>query len=154
MVGGVTSGYSLIGSWVTAINPPARMTSDSTTAKIGRSMKKREKRTGGTRKKVALPRRGRRCGALGYHGSICCGDLHSWTNPQHAVDDDALPGLEARFHRAKSVDNATGNNGSVLDAVVVLQHQHELPVLIGTDSLVLNQSRRMALTAKEPHARE
>jgi len=45
MVGGVTSGYSLIGSWVTAINPPAKMTSDSTTAKIGRSMKKREKRT-------------------------------------------------------------------------------------------------------------
>src|SRR3977135_1760318 len=46
MVGGVTSGYSLIGSCVTEIIPPARITSDSTTAKIGRSIKKREKRTG------------------------------------------------------------------------------------------------------------
>ena len=45
MVGGVTSGYSLIGSVRIAISPAARMTSDSTTAKIGRSMKKREKRT-------------------------------------------------------------------------------------------------------------
>src|SRR5437773_12228291 len=45
IVGGVTSGYSLTASVRTASNPPARMTSDITIAKIRRTMKKREKRT-------------------------------------------------------------------------------------------------------------
>src|SRR6476660_3330219 len=151
MVGGVTSGYSLIGSWVTAINPPASMTSDSTTAKIGRSMKKREKRTGAYSGKVALPRRRRRRGALGNHGSVCSGDLHPWANPHQAVDDDTFSGLEPGYHCAESVDDATRHDWAVLDAFVLLQHEHELPILISTDRLVLNQSRGVGLIAEESH---
>src|SRR5262245_48377118 len=45
IVGGATSGYSLIGSEKMDSSPAARTDSDSTTAKMGRSMKKREKRT-------------------------------------------------------------------------------------------------------------
>src|ERR1700741_2616138 len=40
--GGTTSGYSDTGSRVIAIAPARKMTIDSTAAKIGRSMKKRE----------------------------------------------------------------------------------------------------------------
>ena len=45
--GGPTSGYSPTGSNGTAISPAAKITIDSTAAKIGRSMKKREKSMGG-----------------------------------------------------------------------------------------------------------
>src|SRR3954468_18344277 len=41
-VGGATSGYCAIGSCVSETTPTIRMTIDSTAAKIGRSMKKRE----------------------------------------------------------------------------------------------------------------
>src|SRR6478735_7826788 len=41
--GGTTSGYSLIGSSGIAIRPAAKITIDSTAAKIGRSMKNLEK---------------------------------------------------------------------------------------------------------------
>ncbi len=41
--GGTTSGYSLIGRIGIVIRPAAKITIDSTAAKIGLSMKKREK---------------------------------------------------------------------------------------------------------------
>src|ERR1700694_213520 len=97
-----------------------------------------------------LPRgRRRRGGFRNHHGSVCSGDLHPGTNPHQAVDDDAFPGLEPGYHGAESVDDAPGYDGPILDAVVALQHEHELPVLIGTDRLVLNQSGRVGLTAEE-----
>lgn len=52
-LGGTTSGYSLIGSSGMAIRPAAKMMIDSTAAKIGRSMKKREKSIGVVLKEVA-----------------------------------------------------------------------------------------------------
>ena len=130
------------------------MTSDSTTAKIGRSIKKREKRTGAYSGKVSLPRRGRRRGALGYHGSICRGDLHSGANPHQAVDDNALSGLEPGFNRAQTIYDAAGDDGTILDGVVAIQHEHELPILIGADRLILNQRRRVARVAEESYPRE
>ena len=53
--GGTTSGYSLIGSSGIAIRPAAKITIESTAAKIGRSMKNLEKSIC-----VSLPRRSRR----------------------------------------------------------------------------------------------
>src|SRR5689334_2940767 len=46
-VGGTTSGYSEIGNWKTEIRPARKMTTEITPAKIGRSMKKRERFMGG-----------------------------------------------------------------------------------------------------------
>src|SRR5436190_24013607 len=43
IVGGTTSGYSLIGSFHIAIKPTMKMTIESTPAKIGRRIKKCEK---------------------------------------------------------------------------------------------------------------
>src|SRR5207302_8371769 len=45
--GGTTSGYSEIGSWVMAIRPARKMTTEITPAKIGRSMKNFDKFTSG-----------------------------------------------------------------------------------------------------------
>src|SRR6201993_2744618 len=42
-VGGTTSGYSEIGSWKTETAPARKMTTEMTPAKIGRSMKNRER---------------------------------------------------------------------------------------------------------------
>ena len=41
-VGGATSGYCATGSWVAATTPTITITTESTVAKIGRSMKKWE----------------------------------------------------------------------------------------------------------------
>src|SRR5437016_13895968 len=59
IVGGVTSGYSLTARLRTARRPPARITSEMTIAKIGRSIKKREKRTGLFRKESVSERQER-----------------------------------------------------------------------------------------------
>src|SRR5437868_3145171 len=45
MDGGTTSGYSEMGRKRSAIRPPKKISTDSTPAKIGRSMKKRERFT-------------------------------------------------------------------------------------------------------------
>ncbi len=42
-VGGTTSGYSEIGSWKSETRPARKMITEITPAKIGRSMKKRER---------------------------------------------------------------------------------------------------------------
>src|SRR4029077_13599872 len=101
-----------------------------------------------------LPRRGCRCGTLGDHGSIRCGDLHSGTNPHQAVDDYTLSGLETGFNRAQTIYDAASDHGTILDRVVALEHQHELPILIGADGLILDQSCRVLLAAEESNARE
>jgi hypothetical protein len=51
MVGGTTSGYSLIGSICIDRSPAMVMTIDSTVAKMGRSMKNREMFMGRSRKR-------------------------------------------------------------------------------------------------------
>src|SRR6185312_8849150 len=57
--GGTTSGYSLTGSANMAIAPAMKITMESTPAKIGRSMKNREKRIGlGGRRREAQGRAG------------------------------------------------------------------------------------------------
>src|SRR3954471_14584805 len=108
MVGGATSGYSLIGSARMESSPAARITTDSTTAKTGRSMKKREKRMGlfGLLEK-SNNRDGR--WAVGvcppppppsphlfhrHHRRILRRHLHARPDSQQPVHDDAL----ARLH--------------------------------------------------------
>src|ERR671935_1847112 len=121
MVGGVTSGYSLTGSAKTAIKPAARTTSDSTTAKTGRSMKKREKRTGSAPERTALLDRPRGRGGIGQHGGRLGGDLHPRPHAQQAVDDDLLAGLEPRLHDAEAVGHPTDRDRPVLHRAVGLE---------------------------------
>src|SRR5689334_9509277 len=88
--GGTTSGYSEIGSPRTAIRPPRNISSDSTPAKIGRSMKNFERFMIGTlsglRRAVAL---GVQFGLL-VHRDRLGRDERAGAHTLQAVDDDAL----------------------------------------------------------------
>src|SRR5438105_8539312 len=182
IVGGVTSGYSLIGSDRIAISPAARMTSDRTTAKIGRSMKKREKRIcverwawsvmrgalcvergafgvsvehrGGYAQRTAHSAPRSAHSDVGLHDGGLGDDLHPRAHAHQTVDDDALPRLQSRIDGAKPVDHATGRHRPILERVIGLQHEHELSILVRADGLILDQRRRALLPADEPHARE
>src|SRR5256885_10476760 len=106
MVGGTTSGYSEIGSPRKAITPARNIKSDSTPAKIGRSMKNLERF-------MALRGRCRvtlGCGLdialqLGLGGHAHGLRLQERTRPHtlQAVDDDALAGLQAFGHHPQAV---------------------------------------------------
>src|ERR671925_478949 len=87
---GFAAGYTartLIGSERIAISPAARMTSERTTAKMGRSMKKREKRTRPAPERDALARRPRGRGGVGQHGGGLGGDLHARAHTHQTVYD-------------------------------------------------------------------
>ena len=86
--GGTTSGYSLIGSANIAIRPAMKMTIDSTAAKIGRSMKKRENCIGS-----AL--RGADVAGIGHHRWPASEPPSSGPDPHQAVHHDVLARLEA-----------------------------------------------------------
>src|SRR5690349_22559554 len=93
--GGTTSGYSLIGSVSIAMRPAMKITIESTAAKIGRSMKKRDRR-------MVLALRDGRVGRV-LHGHHLGRHLDARPHPHQAVHDDLLAGLEPRAHDPKTV---------------------------------------------------
>src|SRR6187431_2804425 len=97
MDGGTTSGYSEIGSPRSAIRPAIRISSDSTPAKIGRSMKNLD---GFISASLVF---GVGCGLHVDHFR-----LHDRAVPHalQSIHDDALTGLEAALHHAQAVDRS------------------------------------------------
>src|SRR2546423_225805 len=101
MVGGTTSGYSLMGRRHIARKPSRKISVESTPAKIGRRMKKLEKfminpsshDVNLTSREFWIFFRGDR--VLGRH-------RHARTHTSEAVDDDSFVGLEARADDALS----------------------------------------------------
>src|SRR4051812_1887986 len=100
--GGTTSGYSAIGSTRIAIRPPSSTSTESTPAKIGRSMKKRER--------FMAFSVGRGAGAGG--GRLLGGrrEQHARTHALQAVHDDEFVRLEARGHDALAIDRRAQGN--------------------------------------------
>src|SRR5580765_2634730 len=105
-VGGTTLGYSLTGRRSSARLPAARISTESTTAKIGRSMKNRASFTVPSLSafarfaRVALRRdrpavNSRRHRPL-VHRDERRRDLHPGADALQAVDDNAIPGCQAR----------------------------------------------------------
>src|SRR3954465_2211193 len=97
MVGGTTSGYSLIGNRHIAITPTRKITIESTPAKIGRRMKKCEKFID-----PEFPLTFR-------HGWITCAfflrhHLHSGTDPLESVDYDLFTGLHPGANNTFAID--------------------------------------------------
>src|SRR5690349_6965348 len=145
--GGTTSGYSLIGSVSIAMRPAMKITIDSTAAKIGRSMKKRDRR-------MVLTLRDGRVGRV-LHGHHLGRNLDARAHPHEAVHDDLLAGLEPRAHDPETVvREPTELDRAVRETVTLGQHQHELAILIGPDSRVAHQQRRLALAADQLHPGE
>src|SRR5436190_21436810 len=94
--GGTTSGYSEIGNPRTAITPPRKISSESTPAKIGRSMKNFEKFMAFFRVARSRARRRRRHGiGLQGHRHRLRLDQRAGADPLQAVDDDPLLRLQA-----------------------------------------------------------
>src|SRR6185437_3654067 len=81
MIGGTISGYCAIGRRMNDTPPRIRNTIDSTEAKIGRSMKKREILIA---RSVLCLRAGDRCALL-----LRC-DLGAGASPHQTIDDDAV----------------------------------------------------------------
>src|SRR5580704_10560995 len=97
-VGGTISGYSLMGSAVSASKPANVMRMASTAAKIGRSMKKAEIFIAASFL-VSPGGRGRcRVRLIRAHGDELWCDLDARLHALSAAHDDDIPGLQAVAH--------------------------------------------------------
>src|SRR5690606_19909421 len=179
--GGTTSGYSPIGSRGIEIRPAAKITIDSTAAKIGLSMKKREKSMGwfldSGKRGPALPRgegsvagrraSGRRAGearlssSRGHrrgggrlaHGHGPC--LHGHAGEEdllHAADDHRVAGLQALLDDAQAVGHAPDHDVAALRLAFAVHDVDVLAVLVGEHGLVVDQRRLEAAAARQAHA--
>src|SRR5437868_3820295 len=136
--GGATSGYSEIGSPRSAIRPAISISSDSTPAKIGRSMKNLERFMlvppepgSGLRVRHVL---GLRLNfGLRVHGHGLWRHQRARTDVLQAVDDHALARLQAPGDHAQTVDRRAECHFAVFGLVVFADHQDELLVLVGAD---------------------
>src|SRR6185436_18946719 len=93
-VGGAMSGYCATGRRPNETNPRITNTRDTTPAKIGRSIKKREMRMA-PEASVGRGRIGagkRRCIAAAGDRLRC--NLHAGTHPHQTVDDDPVVGIQ------------------------------------------------------------
>src|SRR3989344_525266 len=148
--GGATSGYSEMGRPRNAISPPRKMSTDSTPAKMGRSMKKRDRfmdanssgRSGSGRWRLgcvlgflAITRNL----GLGGHGDRLRRHHCTGTHALQAVDDDVLARLEARGDHAQAVNRRAQGDLAVLGLVALAHHHHELLVLVGTHGTLVDQ---------------
>src|SRR6185312_9247053 len=130
-VGGAISGYSETGRRNCAMPPMIRMISDRTEAKIGRSMKKWEKRMRKDPDERGLLRAGRDLARLRVDLG---GRLHHRVG--ETVEHHAVVGLQAVAHDAQAfVDWAQGHRPG-LDDIVLVDHEHDLPRLVGDDGRI------------------
>src|SRR2546430_4967334 len=114
MVGGTTSGYSLMGSRPSAVNPTMKITTESTPAKIGRRIKKWEKFIGSLRRGGLAFRQLR--AVVDRHGFLRR-DWHPGTDALQAVNDHHLTCVESGTDNAFAVDNRTELHRAILDGV-------------------------------------
>src|SRR5260370_762044 len=128
--GGAMSGYCATGSRVTATVPTITKTIETTAAKIGRSMKKCERRisvgpglSGGSRRALPVRR-----------------DLGARTRAHQPVDDDVVVGRKAVDH-AQAVDHRPEGDVFRPRHIVGVYHQHELAHLLGADRGLRHQQR-------------
>src|SRR6185503_20613458 len=135
-VGGAISGYSETGRRNCAMTPMIRMISDRTEAKIGRSMKKWEKRMRKDPDERGLLRAGRDLARLRV-------DLGG--RPHHrvgeAVEHDAIVGLQALAHDAQAFVEWSQGHRAALDDIVLVDHEHDLARLVRHDGGVRDQQR-------------
>src|SRR6266700_5693652 len=128
--GGAMSGYCAKGSRVTATAPIITKTIDTTAAKIGRSMKKCERRI-----LVRLRLRGGGRGALPVRR-----DLGARAGADEPVDDDVVIGRNPLDH-AQAIDYGAERDVFRPRHIVGIDHQHELAHLLGADRGLRHQQR-------------
>src|SRR5882757_2194168 len=124
------SGYCAIGSRPTDTAPTMTKTIDTTAAKIGRSMKKWERRIRGSRLMGVDLRAGGQCrsGARFLRRNLC-----AWPRSHEAVDDDVVLGHQALRDDAQAIHDRPERDVFRPGDVLGVDHQHELPYLFDAD---------------------
>src|SRR6266849_6869671 len=130
MRGWAISGYWATGSRPTDTAPRMTKTIETTAAKIGRSMKKWERRMRDSRSIGAdLSAGGRRgSGARLLRRNPC-----AWPRSHEAVDDDVVVGRQALRDDAQAIDDRPERDVFRPVDVFGVDHQHELPYLFDAD---------------------
>src|SRR5882757_6144744 len=141
--GGAMSGYCAKGRRVTATAPTITMTIETTAAKIGRSMKKCERRM---LVDLALSRGGRRALAVRR-------DLGARTRADEPVDDDVVVGRDPRNH-AQAINHGPERDVFRPRHIVGIDHQYELAHLLGADRGLRDQQSIRGRRSRHLQARE
>src|SRR5262245_32466323 len=143
--GGVMRGYWAIGRENSAMPPTSVITTLSTVAKIGRSMKKRDSMADGPSLLAvggrALVRHGghgcRRRLAQRRHGDGLRLDLQVGANLRQSADEHRVVGVQAlKNHPQAVLLKRPGRDPAVLDLVLGIDHVDELEPLVRADGPV------------------
>src|SRR5271169_886194 len=149
--GGAISGYWATGSRPTDTAPTMTKTIDTTAAKIGRSMKKWERRMSGSRSIGVDLRDGGRCrrGARLLWRNLC-----AWPRSHEAVDDDIVVGRQALRDDPQAIDNRPERDVFRPGDVLGVDHQHELAHLLGPDGGVGHEQFILGRRSRHPNTRK
>src|ERR1700704_673779 len=153
--GGAISGYCAIGSRPKETTPRMTKTRDTTPAKIGRSMKKREMRMG--RSGASVGRGLGNCGerrGVGTAGRFLRRHLDARTRPHQAVDDDAVVGAKAAVAHGQPTPTLPNRPVFRPRHVLAVDHEHELAHLLGTDGHVRHEQRLLGSRDRHLNATE
>src|SRR3954452_221688 len=138
--GGAISGYWAIGRRPKETTPRITNTSDTTPAKIGRSMKKREMRISRSAASVGPGRSfASGCRGVGIAGRLLRRHLDAGTHPHQAVDDDPIAGLEPCRNHAQARYDWTQRHVFRPCDILAINHQDEFANLLGADSGVRHE---------------
>src|SRR6266550_376735 len=154
--GGTTSGYSEIGIWRSAKSPATKISTDSTPAKIGRSMKNLEIFISRPRRRCRVPRfalsacgdvaRRRRLRLIATgHGNELRRKQRAWAHALQSIHHDPLAGREAICHHAQAIDEHAERHLAVGGLVVGADHHDVFLVLVGADRALIDHQRRLCL---------
>src|ERR1043166_787240 len=149
MMGGAISGYCATGRRKNETPPMMTKTIETTAAKIGRSMKKCEMRSGAV--SVALGAgsgRGRRSALLLRR------HLGAGPHAHEALDDDAIVLVQIFLDHAQPVDRLAERHVARARDVLAVDHHQELACLLRADGAVGHQQRVVRRRARHPDAAE
>src|SRR5580704_14790959 len=149
--GGAISGYWATGSRPTDTTPRMTKTTETTAAKIGRSMKKWERRMRGSRSIGVDLRAGGRCrrGARWLRRNLC-----ARPRAHEAVDDDVVVGRQALGDHTQAVDDRPERDVFRPGDVLGVDHQHELARLLGSDGGVGHEQFILGRCSRHPDTRK
>src|SRR5580698_3316836 len=122
--GGTTSGYSEIGSCVIEIRPARKMATEMTPAKIGRSIKNRDKFI------VVIPPRGRAPQSIARGTAGLRIDRHAGRKPLQVVQDQALAGFDANANHAAAFDLRAKLDRAVFGFVIGIDDEDKTLALV------------------------
>src|SRR5262245_45557229 len=151
--GGATSGYSEIGITRMARRPARKISTDSTPAKIGRSIKNLDRFilfSEGRLSRSAIGGVGLRLRPRIHRDLLRC-DQRARPYALQSVDDDVLAWLQPGPDDPHAVDERPECHLAILGLVVGADDQHELLVLVGADRALIDHHRWLGFDL--PHAK-